>query len=331
MAVYRVERTHNYTIMSNFHLKDTGLSLKAKGLLSMFLSFPDDWNYSTRGLAAICKEGVDAIGNTIKELEKAGYIIRRQLRGANGRITDTEYLIYERPQEPGAEPPAPDAGAPDTPPPSMDQPDTSLPDADQLDTPSPDTPSPDTPLPDMPSPDMGAPDTGNPDVVGPDMAGPHMENPAQLNNNQYNTQKLNTNRPNTHSFPPSTPSAQPVEGRKEIEGRRDEIREQIEYDMIATPINRAQLDEFVEIMLEVALSRAPTMKIGRDAEYPTAFVQQRFEQINSGHIEKVLDGIRENTTRVWNTRAYLLAALFNAPSTIDNHYTMLVNHDLSGG
>ncbi len=325
MAVYRVERTHNYTIMSNFHLKDTGLSLKAKGLLSMFLSFPDDWNYSTRGLAAICKEGVDAIGNTIKELERAGYIIRRQLRGANGRITDTEYLIYERPQEPGAEPPAPDAGAPDTPPPSADQPDTSLPDADQ-----PDTPLPDTPLPDMPSPDMGAPDTENPDVVGPDMAGPHMEKSAQLNNNQYNTQKLNTNRPNTHSFPPSTPSAQPVEGRKEIEGRRDEIREQIEYDMIATPINRAQLDEFVEIMLEVALSRAPTMKIGRDAEYPTALVQQRFEQINSGHIEKVLDGIRENTTRVWNTRAYLLAALFNAPSTIDNHYTMLVNHDLSG-
>ncbi len=320
MAVYRVERTHNYTIMSNFHLKDTGLSLKAKGLLSMFLSFPDDCNYSTRGLAAICKEGVDAIGNTIKELERAGYIIRRQLRGANGRITDTEYLIYERPQEPGAEPPAPDADAPDTPPPSTAQPDTSLPDSAQ----------PDTPLPDMPSPDMGAPDTENPDVVGPDMAGPHMEKSAQLNNNQYNTQKLNTNRPNTHSFPPSTPSAQPVEGRKEIEGRRDEIREQIEYDMIATPINRAQLDEFVEIMLEVALSRAPTMKIGRDAEYPTAFVQQRFEQINSGHIEKVLDGIRENTTRVWNTRAYLLAALFNAPSTIDNHYTRLVNHDLSG-
>ena len=84
-------------------------------------------------------------------------------------------------------------------------------------------------------------------------------------------------------------------------------------------------------MLEVALSRTPTMKIGRDAEYPTAFVQQRFEQITSAHIEKVLDGIQENTTRVWNTRAYLLAALFNAPSTMDNHYTMLVNHDLNGG
>ena len=72
----------------------------SKGLLSMFLSFPDDWNYSTRGLASICKEGVEAIGNTIKELEKAGYILRRQLRGANGRITDTEYVIYERPQTP---------------------------------------------------------------------------------------------------------------------------------------------------------------------------------------------------------------------------------------
>ena len=98
MAVYRVERTRDYTVMSNYHLKDTTLSLKAKGLLSMFLSFPEDWNYSTRGLAKICKEGVEAVGNTIKELEKAGYIVRRQLRGANGRITDTEYIIYEKPR-----------------------------------------------------------------------------------------------------------------------------------------------------------------------------------------------------------------------------------------
>lgn len=299
MAVYRVERTRDYTVMSNFHLKDTGLSLKAKGLLSMFLSFPEDWNYSTRGLAAICKEGVEAIGNTIKELEKAGYIVRRQLRGSNGRITDTEYIIYEHPQEP--KPPAPDAEGPD-----------------------------------MTPPDTAQPDTGNPDMAGPDMDAPRLENHAQLNINQSTTQKSNTQRSITHSFPPSAPPApqapeRPVEGMKEISEKRDEIRDQIEYDLIATSTNRTQLDEFVEIMLEVALSRAPTMKIGREAEYPTAFVQQRFEQITSAHIEKVLDGIQENTTRVWNTRAYLLAALFNAPSTMDNHYTMLVNHDLSGG
>ena len=72
MAVFRIERTRDYTVMSNHHLKDTALSLKAKGLLSMMLSLPDEWNYTTRGLAAICKEGVDAIGGALRELEKGG-------------------------------------------------------------------------------------------------------------------------------------------------------------------------------------------------------------------------------------------------------------------
>ena len=289
MAVYRVERTRDYTVMSNYHLKDTTLSLKAKGLLSMFLSFPEDWNYSTRGLAKICKEGVEAVGNTIKELEKAGYIVRRQLRGANGRITDTEYIIYEKPQ----------------------------------------TPEPSSP--DMVPPDAVSPDTENPDVAGPDMDAPHTENPAQLNINQSKTQKSNTQRFNTHSFPPPAPSAGPAEGMKEILEKREEIQTQIEYSLIADTSNQAQIDEFVEIMLEVALSRTPTMKIGRDMEYPTAYVQQRFDQITSAHIETLLESIQANTTRVWNTRAYLLAALFNAPATMDNHYTMLVNHDLNHG
>ncbi len=120
-----------------------------------------------------------------------------------------------------------------------------------------------------------------------------------------------------------------MEGMKEIFEKRADIQTQSDYEQIVTPSNRAQIDEFVEIMLEVALTRTPTMKIGRDAEYPTAFVQQRFDQLTSDHIEKVLDGIRENTTRVRNARAYLLAALFNAPSTTDNHYTMQVNHDLN--
>ena len=300
MAVYRVERTRDYTVMSNHHLKDTSLSLKAKGLLSLMLSLPDDWNFNMRGLSSICKEGLEAIGNALKELEKAGYMVRNQLRGANGRITDTEYIIYERPQEPA--PADPDTAGPDTPPP-----DTTL------------------------------PYPGNPDVVEPDMADPSAENPALLNTKKSNTKKTNTQRPNIHSFPPPAPSAPPaapvapVEGMKEIYERREDIKAQIEYDLIADLSNQTQLDEFVEIMLEVALSRSPTMKIGRDAEYPTAFVQQRFEQLNSEHIRKVLDGIQENTTRVWNTRAYLLAALFNAPATTDNHYTMLVNHDMSNG
>ena len=106
MAVFRIERTRDYTVMSNHHLRNANLSLKAKGLLSMMLSLPEDWNYTTRGLAKICKEGVDAIGAALRELEGAGYIVRHQRRDKSGRITDTEYVIYEQPQ--------PDLSQPDT-------------------------------------------------------------------------------------------------------------------------------------------------------------------------------------------------------------------------
>ena len=290
MAVFRVERTRDYTVMSNHHLKDGELSLKAKGLLSMMLSLPDEWNYTTRGLARICKEGVDAIGKALKELETAGYIVRRQLRGANGRITDTEYTIYEKPHRP--EPPQPGTTSPDTPPPDTDP-----------------------------------PDTENPYMVPPDMEEPCTEKPAELNTKKTRKNRSNTHPSNTHSFPPSAPPTG-GDGLKEIIEKREDIQDQIEYELICTPSNREQVNEFVEIMLEVAMTRSPTIRIGRDAEYPTAFVQQRFEQLNSTHIQKVLDAIQENTTRVWNTKAYLLAALFNAPSSTDNHYVMLVNHDL---
>lgn len=286
MAVYRVERTRDYTVMSNCHLKDTSLSLKAKGLLSMMLSLPNEWNYNTRGLAAICKEGVDAIGSAIRELEGRGYIVRRQLRGADGRITDTEYTIYEQPQQP--DPPAPE-------------------------------------LPDAPGPDMPHPE--NPYVAGPDMVGPHPEMAAELNINTSSKKKENTKRCSDLSVRPSTG----VMGQTDVTDRRAQIMEQIEYDRIVTPASREQIDEFVELMLEVALTRSPTIRIGQDQEYPAALVQQRFAMLERPHIEKVLDGISENTTRVRNARAYLLAALFNAPSSTGNYYTMLVNHDLYGG
>ena len=227
MAVFRVERTRDYTVMCNHHLKDSNLSLKAKGLLSMMLSLPDEWNYTTRGLAAICKEGVDAIGKTLKELELAGYIIRRQLRGKDGRISDTEYTIFEKPRNPSP-------------------PDTTL------------------------------PDTENPYLDNPDTEAPDTDNPAQLNTKKSNTQKSNTDLSSTHSF--FLPAA---DGMTDGFEKKAEIREQIEYDILCQQYDRMQLDELVEIMLEVAMNRSPTVKIGRDAEYPTGFVQQRFEKITS--------------------------------------------------
>ena len=114
MAVFRIERTRDYTVMSNHHLRNGKLSLKAKGLLSMMLSLPENWNYTTRGLAAICKEGADAIGGALRELETAGYIVRHQLRDRQGRISDTEYVIYEQPQPKNPDTPQPDTASPDT-------------------------------------------------------------------------------------------------------------------------------------------------------------------------------------------------------------------------
>ena len=114
MAVFRIERTRDYTVMSNHHLRDKALSLKSKGLLSMMLSLPEDWNYTTRGLAKICKEGVDAIGGALRELEAAGYIVRHQMRDRQGRISDTEYVIYEQPQPKAPDTPQPDTASPDT-------------------------------------------------------------------------------------------------------------------------------------------------------------------------------------------------------------------------
>ena len=97
MAVFRVERTGDYTVMSNFHLKDKRLSLKAKGLLSQMLSLPDDWDYTLSGLCFINRESKDAIRSAINELERAGYIRRRQTIDATGKFGANEYSIYERP------------------------------------------------------------------------------------------------------------------------------------------------------------------------------------------------------------------------------------------
>lgn len=159
MAVFRIEKTRDYTVMSNHHLKDRTLTLKSKGLLSMMLSLPDEWNYTTRGLAAICREGVDSIGAALKELENRGYIRRTQLRDEKGKITDTEYVIYEMPQ---CEPPS-----------------------------SPGTPLPGTAKPYTENPDMGIPDTAEPCTENPaqlntnqtktDLSSTELSNPIQSN------------------------------------------------------------------------------------------------------------------------------------------------------
>ena len=295
MAVFRIERTRDYTVMSNHHLRNVALSLKAKGLLSMMLSLPDDWNYTTRGLAKICKEGVDAIGGALRELEREGYIVRHQLRDAQGRISDTEYVIYEQPQPK---------------------------------------------VPDIPSPDTAAPDTDSPDTENPYLDKPDTEKPAELNIEKSNTQKSKTDPSSTDSIPfRGTAAARPPErkGRdamsmEEMQNYRELILENIEYDHLRRQFAtyREDLDEIVELIVETVCARRKTTRIA-GADFPHEVVRSRFLKLDSGHIEFVMECMHKNTTEVRNMKQYLLTVLFNAPTTMNNHYTAQVNHDMYGG
>ena len=288
MAVFRIERTRDYTVMSNHHLRNHELSLKAKGLLSMMLSLPDDWNYTTRGLAKICKEGVDAIGNALRELETAGYIVRHQLRDRQGRISDTEYVIYEQPQQP--ETPQPDTASPDTENPYLDKPDT--------------------------------------------------EKPAELNIEKSNTQKSITHGSSTDSIPFREAAAGDPPERKgrdampmaEVESYRELILENVEYDHLCREFEnyREDLDEIVELMVETVCAKRKTTRIA-GADFPHEVVRSRFLKLDSSHIEFVMDCLQKNTTQVRNMKQYLLTVLFNAPTTMSNHYTSQVNHDMNAG
>ena len=290
MAVFRIERTQNYTVMSNYHLRDKALSLKSKGLLSMMLSLPEDWNYTTRGLAKICKEGVDAIGGALRELEAAGYIVRHQLRDRQGRISDTEYVIYEQPQ-----PKAPDTSQPDT----------------------------------------ASPDTENPYLADPDTG-----KPAELNIEKSKTQKSNTQGSSTDSIPfRATAAARPPErkGRdsmsmEEMQDYRELILENIEYDHLCREFEtyREDPDEIVELIVETVCARRKTTRIA-GADFPHEVVRSRFLKLDSSHIEFVMESLHNNTTEVRNMKQYLLTVLFNAPTTMSNHYTAQVNHDMYAG
>ncbi len=289
MAVFRVEKTKDFTIMSNHHLRNTELSLKAKGLLSLMLSLPEDWDYTTKGLAHICKDGVDSITTALKELERHGYLTRQRLRYDNGQLGDIEYTIHEQP---------------------VSTENTGL------------------------SPKRENPRQVKPEQAKPKQAEPEQENPAQLNTNPLKTKKSKKDKSITYPsiYPTEPEAANRTDGMDRIElieAYREIIKENIEYDLLVLRYGRERLDEALELMLEVILSKRPYIRIAGD-DFPREIVKSRFLKINSGHLEYVFDCIDKNTTKVGNIKAYLLAALYNAPATMDSYYRAEVNHDLYG-
>ena len=304
MAVFRVERNKGYTVMSNHHLRNKDLSLKAKGLLSQMLSLPENWDYTLKGLSLINRESIDAIRTAVWELEKAGYITRQQNRDGKGKMADMIYTIYEQPQ------------------PRPEQPDEAAP---GLENPVLENPTSDNPTP------------GN----------PTLENPMQINKDISSKEKSITDVSITDPIPIlSRPSpledeaAQPPErkgteakSQSAIEIYRQIIMDNIEYEHLCQHvkgIDRETLDEIVDLLVETVCSARKTIRIAGD-DYPAELVKSKFMKLDSSHIEFVFQCLSKNTSEIRNIKKYLLAMLFNAPSTINGYYTALVAHDMNTG
>ena len=315
MAVFRVERNTGYTVMSNHHLRNKELSLKAKGLLSQMLSLPEDWDYTLAGLSHINREKIDAIREAVKELEKAGYIVRSRERDEKGRLRGADYVIYEQPQ-----PREPEAATSGGQPPILD-------------------------LPTLENPTLD-----NPTLEKPTQEKPTLENPMQLNKDIQKTdlpkkEKSNTDLSSTDSIPIHSLNPLPYDGEAATppERKRKEatdaysvyeeiIKDNIEYDHFVRygQVDKDRLDEIVSIILETVCSKRKTIRIAGD-DYPAELVKAKFMKLNSSHIEFVFDCMKENTTKIRNIKQYLKAVLFNAPNTIDSYYTALVAHDIATG
>ena len=292
MSVFRVEKTKGYTVMSNHHLRNHALSLKAKGLLSQMLSLPDDWDYTLQGLAQINKESIDAIREAVRDLERAGYIKRSRERDERGCLRGTVYTIYEQPHA---------------------------------------EPTPEEPTQEKPALD-------NPTLEKPMLGLPTLENPTQLNTESTKKRKRQSKDSSiTDSIPfpsgfPESPTQKRTETKGTFESYRELILENIEYDYLCREFStyREDLDEIVELMVETVCAKRKTTRIA-GSDFPHEVVRSRFLKLDSEHIRFVMDGMQKNTTEVRNMKQYLLAVLFNAPTTISNHYTVQVNHDMNTG
>ena len=293
MPVFRVDKSRDFTVVANCIFKDRSLSAKAKGILVEMLSLPESWDFTLKGLTTLFTDGIDSIRQGINELEARGYLVRERKRDARGRLGGMEYVIYETPHK------------------AVEN---------------------------------------SPESAEPMTAEPTTENSTQVTStegmpttykelNKSITNASITNESSTNSFLPEVPESfedcAPVKksGRKEVTeafSAREEIKKQIEYDILVQRCQPLQLDELVEIMLEVKMNQSPTTRFSRDEIYPTVYVQDRYSKLTSEHIEQVLDGIRENTSKVMHTKAYLMKCLFNAPETLESKVMMDVNHDLYG-
>lgn len=299
MAVFRVERNTGYTVMSNHHLRNKELTLKAKGLLSQMLSLPEDWDYTLAGLAYINRESIDAIRTAVWELEREGYIRRSQNRSDNGKMADMIYTIYEQPV---------------------------------LENPISDKPVLENPTSENPTSENPA--SENPMQLNKDISKTDLPKKEKRNTDISNTDSIPF--PSLNPLPCEEGKAAEPPERKRTEADsaysvyEQIIKENIEYDLLRerNPRELDRIDEIVDLILETVCTARNRLRIAGD-DIPAEVVKSKFMKLTCEHIEFVLSCMEENTTKIRNIRQYLKAALFNAPSTIGNYYTALVAHDMA--
>ena len=343
MAVFRVERTNNYTVMSNYHLRDKNLSLKAKGLLSQMLSLPEDWDYTLAGLARINAEGKDAIRAAVVELENAGYVQRRQTIDKAGKFGSNEYVIREYPVTHEPPPEGPSSALP-----LSGNPMTEEPSAVPTQTEKPTQINKDSRKKEKQNTDSQSTDSfpfpSSPPVVVTSSTSLASPQAAKLTRCAVPPLPTKTASLGFRGDPIAAPAAAPqpeAKGRKrarcgsmskgEMDAYREMIRENIDYDGFVRerPYDAGQLDEMVELMVEAVCSKKETIRVA-GSNFPQAVVKSRLLKLGGEHIRFVFDCLKENTTQVRNMKQYLLTVLYNAPATIENHYASQVNHDLYG-
>ena len=253
MAVFRVERNSGYTVMSNHHLRNKELTLKAKGLLSQMLSLPEDWDYTLAGLSHINRESIDAIRTAVWELAKAGYILRRQGRDEKGKMTAIEYTIYEQPQ------------------PMLENP---IPGKPMLENPTTDNPT-----------------SENPTQLNKDRSRTNLSKKEKSITDLSSTDSFPILSPDPSPCR-AAPERKGTEAFKQsaVDIYREIIMENIEYDTLTQDpkMDKERLDEIVDLMLETVCSARKTLRIAGD-DYPAELVKSKFLKLNSSHIEFVMD------------------------------------------
>ncbi len=318
-TVFRVEKTANFTVMANIHLKDRRISLKSKGLLSVILSLPPDWDYTITGLAHIAADGVDSVKTAVRELERYGYVTRRQLRDERGRMARNEYIVYENPAE------NPDYIPPEQTTPEQTTPEQNAPENNAA------AKKPKKSAPKKKHVFSVSPSAENPSAVSPTADNTQADTFIELNKNISNTDK------SIHSFTPAQARGNGI-GAKDKSKSGDEwelfselIRGNIRYkDKYARKIGDSQqVDELVTIMTDVVCSSAPTIRVNGE-DVPHEVIKSRFLKLTDEEIDYVLHAL-ERSGRIRNMRSYLITALYNAKSTVSNYYANMAYNDIREG